>query len=51
MESLAPQEIRRIVSELAIKMLIEGLRLGLTREEIDLIVEEEFRNIREGKDE
>jgi hypothetical protein len=32
-------------------MLVEGLRLGLTREEIDLIVEEEFRKIRKVKDE
>lgn len=50
-ESLALQEIHRIVSEHARRMLVEGLRLGLTREEIDLIVEEEFRKIREVKDE
>ena len=49
-ESLAPQEIHRMVSELARKMLVEGLRLGLTREEIDLIVEDEFGKIRGERD-
>ena len=50
-ESLAPKEVHRMVAEHARKMLVEGLRLGLTRKEIDLIVEEEFRKIRKVKDE
>ena len=47
--SLASDEIHRIVSEYARKMLVEGLRLGLTREEIDIIVDVEYRNIQKGE--
>ena len=47
--SLASEEIHRIVSEYARKMLVEGLRLGLTREEIDVIVDVEYRNIQKGE--
>ena len=48
---LAPQEVRRIVAGHARKMLVEGLRLGLTRMQIDQIVEEEFQKIRRVEDE
>ena len=47
--SLASEEIHRIISEYARKMLVEGLRLGLTREEIDVIVDVEYRNIQKGE--
>jgi len=50
-ERLAPQEIRRIVAGHARRMLVEGLRLGLTREEINQIIEEEYQKIRSMKDE
>lgn len=47
--SLASEEIQRIVAEHARKMLVEGLRFGLTREEIDLIIDAEYRSIRKGE--
>ena len=50
-ERLAPKEVRRIVADYAKKMLVEGLRLGLTREQIDQIIEDEFQKIRGMKDE
>jgi GntR family transcriptional regulator len=43
---LAPSEVRRIVGEHARQMLVEGLRLGLGKSEIDQIVKEELANIR-----
>jgi GntR family transcriptional regulator len=43
---LAYEEVRRIVADHARRMLVEGLRLGLTREQIEEIVEEEFRRIK-----
>ena len=46
--SLASEEIHRIVSEYAKKMLVEGLRFGLTREEIDLIIDAEYQSIKKG---
>lgn len=50
-ERLAPEEVRRIVADYARKMLVEGLRFGLTREQIDQIIEDEFQKIRGMKDE
>lgn len=47
--SLASEEIYRIVSEHTRKMLVEGLRFGLSREEIDLIVDAEYRSIQKGE--
>ena len=47
--SLASEEIYRIVSEYARKMLVEGLRFGLTREQIDLIIDAEYRSIQKGE--
>ena len=38
------------IAELARTMLVEGLRQGLAKEDIDEIVAEEFRQIRSGKD-
>ena len=47
--SLANEEIHRIVAEHVRKMLVEGLRFGLTREEIDLIIDTEYQSIRKGE--
>ena len=47
-ESLAPEAVHRVVSALARQLLVEGLRLGLTREEIDLTVDAEYRKIHRG---
>ena len=49
-ETLAPQEVRRIVAEHARRMLVEGFRLGLTQSDIDQIVEEELRKMGKGSD-
>jgi len=51
LKRLAPEEVRRIVADHARRMLVEGLRLGLSREEIYEIVEEEFQRIRKVEDE
>jgi len=42
----APDEVHRRVAELACTMLVEGLKHGLTKREIDEIVSDEFRKIR-----
>ena len=47
--SLASEEIHRIVAEHARKVLVEGLRFGLTREEIDLIIDAEYQSIKRGE--
>ena len=46
---LAPAEVRRIVGGHAREMLVEAMRLGLGKAEIDQIVKEEFANIRTRK--
>ena len=46
--SVATEEIHRIVAAHARKMLVEGLRLGLTRDEIDIIIDQEYRSIQQG---
>jgi len=43
---LPKAEIRRRVGRLAQSMLVEGLRLGLKRPEIDKVIDDEFRRIR-----
>ena len=43
---LPKAEIRRRVGRLAQSMLVEGLRLGLKRAEIDKVIDDEFRRIR-----
>ena len=43
--SLPKAEIRRRVGRLAQSMLVEGLRLGLKRQEIDKVIDDEFRRI------
>lgn len=48
---LSRDEVDQRVGELARSMLVEGLRLGLTRKEIDQIVTSEFRKIRSANDE
>jgi GntR family transcriptional regulator len=45
---LKAEEVRRIVSDKARGMLVEGLRLGLNKEQIEQVVDEEFRRIRMG---
>ena len=47
--SVKDEEIHRIVTAHARKMLVEGLRLGLTRDEIDSIIDREYQNIRKGE--
>jgi GntR family transcriptional regulator len=42
---LPKAEIRRRVGRLAQSMLVEGLRLGLKRPEIDKVIDDEFRRI------
>lgn len=44
-------EIRRRVGRLARSLLVEGLRLGLKREEIDKAIDDEFRRIQGASDE
>ena len=48
---LPPKEAKKIVEEKARSMLVEGLRLGMTRKNIDQIVNEEFKKIRRSKNE
>jgi len=43
---LPPQEVRRLVGRHAQAMLVEGLRLGLEKEQIEQIVNEEYAKIR-----
>ena len=47
--SVASEEIHRIVAAHARKMLVEGLRLGLTRDEIDIIIDREYQSIQQGE--
>lgn len=47
--SVASEEIHRIVAAHARKMLVEGLRLGLTRDEIDIIIDQEYQSIQQGE--
>jgi GntR family transcriptional regulator len=42
----SPEEIERRVAELARALLVEGLRHGMTRREIDRITHAEYRKIR-----
>jgi GntR family transcriptional regulator len=49
--ALPAREIRRIVSDRARAMVVEGLRLGLNRQQIEQIVNEEFKKIRTAKNE
>ncbi len=49
--ALPVREIRRIVSDRARAMVVEGLRLGLNRQQIEQIVNEEFKKIRTAKNE
>lgn len=48
---LPPKEAKKIVEEKARSMLVEGLRLGMTRKNIEQIVNEEFKKIRMAKNE
>jgi len=45
-QTVAPQEVRRIVADKAREMLVEGMRLGLDKSQIDDIVNDEFQKIR-----
>ena len=47
--SVASEEIHRIVAAHARKMLVEGLRLGLIRDEIDIIIDQEYQSIQQGE--
>jgi len=49
--ALPVREIRRIISDRARSMVVEGLRLGLNRQQIEQIVNEEFKKIRTAKNE
>lgn len=46
----SPEEIDRRVAELARTMLVEGLRHGLSKREIDQIVSAEFQKIRQASE-
>ena len=48
---LAPEEVRRMVAKQARALLVEGLRLGMEYQEIQDILDETYRGIREGKTE
>ena len=49
--SLSEQEVGRIVAEKARALLVEGIRLGLTKKDIDSVINSEFRKIRTANDE
>ncbi len=49
--SLPKEEVGRIVAEKARTLLVEGIRLGLNKKDIETIVNEEFRKIRTAKNE
>ena len=49
--SLAEAEVKRVVADKARALLVEGMRLGLDKQEIDMIVDEEFKQIRRTNDE
>ncbi len=48
---LPRKEVRRLVASRAQEMLVEGLRLGLEKDQIDQIVNEEYAKIRIPKNE
>ena len=48
-QALASAEVRRVVGGHARRMLVEGLRLGLTKEAIGVIVDEEHARITKGR--
>ena len=49
--SLSEAEVDKIVAEKARALLVEGIRLGLRKRDIDAIMNEEYRKIRTAKDE
>jgi len=49
--SLPDEEVARIVAKKARALLVEGIRLGLRKKDIEAIVNDEFRKIRTAKDE
>ncbi len=48
---LPKEEIGRIVAEKARVLLVEGIRLGLRKKDIEAVINEEFRKIRTAKNE
>ncbi len=48
--TLPPEEVKRVVAAKARTLLVEGIRLGLSRDQIDQIVDEEFDQMRSGSD-
>ena len=48
---LRPEQVEKLVAEKARQMLVEGLRLGLTKSEIQKILDSEFSQIRKAKNE
>lgn len=48
--SISRGDAEKKISELARNMLVEGLRQGLSKEDIDRLVTDEFQHIRNGKD-
>ena len=48
---LPEEEVHRIVGEKARTLWVEGFRLGLKKEDIEEIINEEFRKIRTAKHE
>jgi GntR family transcriptional regulator len=49
--AVSDTEVSRIVGEKARALLVEGIRLGLRKREIDAIINEEFKKIRTANDE
>jgi GntR family transcriptional regulator len=49
--SLPDEEVARVVAEKARTLLVEGIRLGLRKKDIEAIINEEFKKIRTAKDE
>jgi GntR family transcriptional regulator len=49
--SLPEKEVTRVVAEKARTLLVEGIRLGLRKKDIEAIINDEFNKIRTAKDE
>lgn len=49
--AIPDSEVHKIVGEKARVLLVEGMRLGLRKSEIDAIIQKEFDKIRTAKDE
>jgi GntR family transcriptional regulator len=46
---MAPAQVRKVVADKARAMLVEGIRLGLGKKEIDQIVSDQFQKIKKAE--